>query len=288
MNETLLVTQTLAGLVSGLLFVLLALGLAIIFGFMGVVNFAHGAFFMLGAYIGMVVTTKLGWGFWPSLIVVPIVGGLIGMVVERVLIRPLYRRTEYEPLLLTFGLTFVMIESVKFIFGKIGLPFDAPPGLNDAIVIGQFIFPKYLVFVGVASIAVIIGLWLVLEKTDIGMIIRAGTQDNVMVRALGIDFDRTRALVFGIGIALAAIGGILAAPLRGVEPDMGFQMIIFAFVTVVVGGMGSYWGAVVGGLLIGVVYALVSLIQPIFSQISVFVLMALILLLRPRGLLGTA
>ncbi len=285
--ETLIATQTLTGVVSGLVFVLLALGLAIIFGFMGVVNFAHGAFYMLGAYVGLVVTYQLGLGFWLALIIVPLVVGLIGAAVERVLIRPLYSRSEYEPLLLTFGLTFVVIESVKFKFGKIGLPFDAPPALNGAIVAGKFAFPLYLVFLGVAAIVVIIGLYLFLEKTDAGLIIRAGTQDNIMVRALGINFDRTRALVFAIGIALAGLAGVLSAPLRGVDPDMGFLIIIFAFVTVVVGGMGSYWGAVVGGLLIGVVYSVTSLLFPVFAQIAVFALMALVLLVRPRGLLGT-
>lgn len=286
--ETLIATQTLTGVVSGLVFVLLALGLAIIFGFMGVVNFAHGAFYMLGAYVGLVVTYQLGLGFWPALVVVPVVVGLFGAVVERLLIRPLYSRSEYEPLLLTFGLTFVLIESVKFKFGKIGLPFDAPAALNGAVVAGTFAFPMYLLFLGAAAIVVIVGLYLFLEKTDVGLIIRAGTQDNIMVRALGINFDRTRALVFAIGIGLAGLAGVLSAPLRGVDPDMGFLIIIFAFVTVVVGGMGSYWGAVVGGLLIGVLYSLTSLFFPVFAQIAVFALMALILLLRPRGLLGTA
>lgn len=286
--ETLIATQMLTGVVSGLVFVLLALGLAIIFGFMGVVNFAHGAFYMLGAYVGLVVTYLLGLGFWPALVIVPIVVGLFGAVVERILIRPLYSRSEYEPLLLTFGLTFVLIEAVKFKFGKSGLPFDAPAALGGAFVAGKFAFPMYLLFVGAAAVAVILGLYLFLEKTDVGLIIRAGTQDNVMVRALGINFDRTRALVFAIGIGLAGLGGVLSAPLRGVDPDMGFLIIIFAFVTVVVGGMGSYWGAVVGGLLIGVLYSLTSLFFPIFAQIAVFGLMALVLLLRPRGLLGTA
>jgi branched-chain amino acid transport system permease protein len=287
-NETLIATQTLTGVVSGLVFVLLALGLAIIFGFMGVVNFAHGSFYMLGAYAGLVVSTNLGLGFWPAVFVAPIVVGLIGALAEVVLIRPLYSRSEYEPLLLTFGLTFVVIESVKFKFGKNGLPFEPPAALSSAVISGQFAFPQYLLFLGLASIVVIVGLWLFLIRTDIGLIIRAGTQDNVMVRALGINFALIRTLVFGIGIGLAGLAGVLSAPLRGVDPDMGFLIIIFAFVTVVVGGMGSYWGAVVGGLLIGVVYSLTSLLFPIFAQIAVFGLMAIVLLLRPRGLLGTA
>lgn len=287
MNETLILTQLLTGVVGGLVYVLLALGLTLIFGFMGVVNFAHGSFYMVGAYVGLVVADRLGAGFWPTLVAVPVVLGLLGGLVERVLIRPLYTRSEYEPLLLTFGLTFVLIEIVKFFFGKLGLPFNAPPVLSDAIVSGRFVFPRYQVFLGLAAIVIIVALWLFLEKTDVGLIIRAGTQDSIMVRALGVDFDRTRALVFALGIALAGLAGVLHAPTRELSADMGLLMIIFAFVTVVVGGMGSYWGAVVGGLLIGVVYSLVSLVAQQFAQVAVFSLMALILLVRPRGLLGT-
>ena len=288
MNETLILTQILTGVVGGLVYILLALGLTLIFGFMGVVNFAHGSFYMVGAYVGLVVADRLGAGFWPALVVVPVLLGVLGALVERALIRPLYTRKEYEPLLLTFGLTFVLIEIVKFFFGKIGLAFNAPAGLNDAVVSGQFIFPKYQLFLALAAVAIIVALWLVLEKTDIGLIIRAGTQDSVMIRALGIDFDRTRALVFAIGIGLAGLAGVLHAPTRELSADMGLLMIIFAFVTVVVGGMGSYWGAVVGGLLIGVVYSLTSLFAQQFAQVAVFSLMALVLLVRPRGLFGTA
>jgi len=288
MNETLILTQILTGIVGGLVFALLALGLNLIFGFMGVVNFAHGSFYMVGAYVGLVVVGRLGAGFWPALVIVPIVVGLLGAVVERTLIRPLYTRKEYEPLLLTFGLAFVLIEVVKFFFGKFGLAFNAPAGLNDALISGTFFFPKYQVFLALAAVAIIAALWLVLEKTDIGLIIRAGTQDSIMIRALGIDFDRTRALVFAIGIGLAGLAGVLHAPTRELSADMGLLMTIFAFVTVVVGGMGSYWGAVVGGLLIGIVYSLVSLFAQQFAQVAVFALMALILLVRPRGLLGTA
>ena len=288
MNETLILTQVLTGIIGGLVYALLALGLTLIFGFMGVVNFAHGSFYMFGAYVGLMVASRLGAGFWPAVVIVPIVVAVIGAIVERSLIRPLYTRKEYEPLLLTFGLTFVMIEIIKFFFGKIGLAFSAPPGLNDALVSGQFIFPKYQLFLGMAAVAIIIALWVLLEKTDIGLIIRAGTEDSIMIRALGIDFDRTRALVFAIGIGLAGLAGVLHAPTRELSADMGLLMIIFAFVTVVVGGMGSYWGAVVGGLLIGVVYSLVSLFAQQFAQVAVFSLMALVLLVRPRGLLGTA
>ena len=288
MNETLILTQFLTGIVGGLVFVMLALGLNLIFGFMGIVNFAHGSFYMVGAYAGLVVGERLGLGFWPAVVAAPILVGLLGGVVEPTLIRPLYTRQHYEPLLLTFGLTFVLIEIVKFFFGKFGLAFNAPSALSGAVVSGRFAFPTYQIFLALAAIVIIVALWLFLEKTDIGLIIRAGTQDSIMVRALGIDFDRARALVFALGIALAGLAGVLHAPTRELSADMGLLMIIFAFVTVVVGGMGSYWGAVVGGLLIGVVYAVVSLVAQQFAQIAVFSLMALVLLVRPRGLLGTA
>jgi branched-chain amino acid transport system permease protein len=252
---------------------------------MSVVNFAHGSFYMLGAYVGLVIVGLLG-NFWLALLAVPLVVGLVGVGVERALIRPLYGRSQYDSLLLTFGLTFVIIELVKARFGKLGQSFQAPDALADAFAIGTFFFPKYLVFLGATAIVVVVLLWLFLERTDVGLTIRAGTEDSLMVRALGIDFDRTRALVFALGIAIAGLAGVLNAPIAGVNPDMGLQILIFAFVTVVVGGMGSYWGAVVGGLLIGVVYSLASLFFPQLAQIAVFGLMAVVLLVRPRGLLG--
>jgi branched-chain amino acid transport system permease protein len=285
MSETLLITQVLTGIVGGLVYVLLALGLTLIFGFMSVVNFAHGSFYMLGAYVGLFAVGLFG-NFWLALIAVPLVVGLVGVGVERALIRPLYGRSQYDSLLLTFGLTFIIVELVKAAFGKLGQSFYAPAPFNDALSVGTFFFPKYLVFLGVAAIVVVVLLWLFLERTDLGLTIRAGTEDSVMVRALGIDFERIRTLVFALGIAIAGLAGVLNAPIAGVNPDMGFQILIFAFVTVVVGGMGSYWGAVGGGLLIGVVYSLTSLFFPQLAQIAVFGLMALVLLVRPRGLLG--
>jgi branched-chain amino acid transport system permease protein len=287
MNTTLVATQVLTGVVGGLVYVLLALGLTLIFGLMRIVNFAHGAFYMLGAYVAVVIAGATG-SFWLALLVVPVVVGLGGLVVERGLIRHLYARSEYDSLLLTFGLSFVLVELVKLIFGKFGQPFSAPPALSDALALAGLRFPKYLAFMGVSAVVVVVALWLFLQRTDLGLAIRAGTQDSVMVRALGINFERTRAIVFAVGIGLAGLAGILNAPFAGVNPDMGLQILIFAFVTVVVGGLGSYWGAVAGGLLIGVVYSLTSLFFPQLAQVAVFSLMAVVLLLRPAGLLGSA
>jgi len=284
-NSTLVITQIMTGVVGGLVYVLLALGLTLIFGLMRVVNFAHGAFYMLGAYTAVVIVSLTG-NFWLALIMVPVVVGLGGLGVERGLIRPLYARSDYDSLLLTFGLSFVIVELVKLGFGKLGQPFSAPPALSDTLAIGSIYFPKYLAFMGLAAIVAVVALWLFLQRTDLGLTIRAGTQDSIMVRALGVDFDRTRATVFALGIALAGLAGVLNAPFAGVNPDMGLQILIFAFVTVVVGGLGSYWGAVAGGLLIGVVYSLTSLLFPQLAQVAVFSLMALVLLARPAGLLG--
>lgn len=283
----LIVSQIFTGIVSGLLLVLVALGLTIIFGFMNVVNFAHGAFYMVGAYVGLVVWRATD-SFWLGLLVVPLALAVLGATVERLLIRPMYARNVFDPLLLTFGMTFVLIEIVRIIFGSIGISLSAPDTLSGTLSLGRFIFPIYFLFIGIVAILLVILLWLFLEKTDVGLIIRAGTQDSVMVGALGIDVTRYRTLVFAIGIALAGVAGLLSAPRTGLTPDMGTAILIFAFVVVVIGGLGSYWGAVVSGILTGVVISLTALFYPQLSQIIVFVFMALVLLIRPRGLFGAA
>lgn len=282
----LIVSQIFTGIASGLLLVLVALGVTLIFGFMNVVNFAHGAFYMIGAYIGLLAVRATG-SYWLALIVVPLVLGLIGLIVERWLVRPMYTRNAYDPLLLTFGLTFVLIEIVRMAFGSVGLSLSAPPALSGTLDVRGYAFPHFSLFIAGVALLLVVVLWLFLEKTDVGLIIRAGTQDSTMVGALGIDVSRYRMIVFAVGIALAGVAGLLAAPRTGVLPDMGTAILIFAFVVVVIGGLGSYWGAVISGVLIGVVISLTALFYPALSQIIVFVLMALVLLVRPRGLLGT-
>lgn len=283
----LIVSQVFTGVVSGLLLVLVALGLTLIFGFMNVVNFAHGAFFMVGAYVGL-ATLRASGSFWPGLLVVPLALGLLGAATERWLVRPMYQRSAFDPLLLTFGLSFVIIEVVRLIYGSVGLSVNAPAALNGALNVGGFVFPHYSLFIAAVALLLVGVLWLLLERTDVGLIIRAGTQDSVMVSALGINVARYRTLVFAVGIAIAGVAGLLSAPRTGVLPDMGTSIIVFAFVVVVIGGLGSYWGAVVSGVLTGVVISLTALWHPEASQIVVFLLMALVLLVRPRGLLGTA
>lgn len=280
-----LAAQMFTGLVLGMIFVLLAIGLSLIFGLMTVVNFSHGAFYMLGAYFGFFL---LGFtkNFWFALLIAPILVGVFGLLVERVLIRPLYGRSPDDPLLLTFGLSLVLVELVRVIWGKFGLTFDPPKLLAGAVNLGFTMFPLYRLFVIAVTAAVLVALWLFLVKTPIGLVIRAGSRDPLMVRALGFDLGRIWLLVFGIGAALAGLAGVLAGPMRGVYAEMGVTMIIESFVVVVVGGMGSLPGAVVAGLLIGQVVSLTTFFVPKMAEIMVFIFMAAVLLIRPSGLFG--
>jgi len=282
-----LLAQVFTGLVLGMIYVLLAIGLSLIFGLMTVVNFAHGALFMLGAYFGvfLLAYTK---SFWIALLVAPLMVGVLGLLMERFLIRRLYGRSPDDPLLLTFGLSLILVEGVKVIWGKIGLTLDPPRALAGAVNLGFMAFPAYRLFLIVVIVAVLIGLYFFLGRTNIGLIIRAGSRDPLMVRALGIDLSRVWLLVFGIGSALAGLAGILAGPMRGAYAEMGVTMVIESFVVIVVGGMGSLLGAVVAGLLIGQVVGITTLFLPKAADIMVFVVMAVVLLVRPSGLFGEA
>jgi branched-chain amino acid transport system permease protein len=284
---TALAAQAFTGLVLGGILVLMAVGLSLIFGLMTVVNFSHGALYMLGAYVAFSVF-GLTKSFWLSLILAPLIVGTVGLLIERVLIRPLYGRSPDDPLLLTFGLSLVLVESVKVVWGKVGLTVDPPRDLAGAVNLGFMNFPVYRLFVVAVTAAVLIGLWLLLEKTNIGLVIRAGTKDPLMVRALGVDLGKIWFIVFGLGIGLAGLAGVLAAPMRGVYAEMGVEIIIECFVVVVVGGMGSLPGAVVAGLLIGEIVSLTTFFAPKLAEIVVFLVMAVVLLVRPSGLFGEA
>ena len=279
--------QIVTGVALGSVFVLLATGLSLIFGMLTVVNFAHGAFFMVGAYVGVFLLGITG-NFWFSLVLVPLVVGCVGLVTERFLVRPLYGRGIDYPLLLTFGLSYVLIDVVRLIFGIEGMPAGTPPGLRGAVDIGIGVFPLYRLFLIVATAIVVGALWLFIEKTRFGLIIRAGARDPDIVRILGIDISRVWLIVFGLGTAIAGLSGILAAPIRAVTPEMGIPVLAESFVVTVVGGMGSLPGAVVAGLLVGIVYSLTALYAPAFADMSIFVLMAAVLLVRPQGLFGRA
>ena len=282
-----LLAQVFTGLVLGMIYVLLAIGLSLIFGLMTVVNFAHGALFMLGAYFGVFLLSYTR-SFWVALIVAPLMVGALGLLMERFLIRRLYGRSPDDPLLLTYGLSQMLVEGVKVIWGKIGLTLDPPRALAGAVNLGFMSFPAYRIFLIGVTVAVLVGLYFFLGRTNIGLIIRAGSRDPLMVRALGIDLSRVWLVVFGIGTALAGLAGILAGPMRGAYAEMGVTMVIESFVVIVVGGMGSLLGAVVAGLLIGQVVGLTTLFIPKAAEIMVFMVMAVVLLVRPSGLFGEA
>ena len=279
--------QIFTGLVLGMLFVLLAVGLSLIFGLMTVVNFSHGALYMLGAYCTVFLLTFTK-SFWVALVVAPLIIGAFGLLMERFLIRRLYGRSPDDPLLLTFGLSLVLVETAKLIWGKIGLTLDPPKELGGVVNLGFMVFPAYRLFVIAVTLAVLIALWAFLTRTNVGLIIRAGTRDPLMVRALGIDLNRIWLLVFGIGCALAGLAGALAGPMRGAYAEMGVTMVIESFVVIVVGGMGSLLGAVVAGILMGQVVGITTFFAPKLAEIMVFVVMALVLLVRPSGIFGEA
>jgi len=252
-----------------------------------VVNFSHGALYMLGAYFTVFVLTYTR-SFWLALAVAPILVGTLGLLVERFLIRRLYGRHPDDPLLLTFGLSLVLIETAKLIWGKVGLTLDPPRELSGAVNLGFMAFPAYRLFVIGVTVAVLIGLWAFVTRTNIGLIIRAGSRDPLMVRALGINLNRIWLLVFGIGCGLAGLAGALAGPMRGAYAEMGVTMVIESFVVVVVGGMGSLLGAVVAGIMIGQVVGITTFFAPKLAEIMVFVVMAVVLLVRPSGIFGEA
>jgi branched-chain amino acid transport system permease protein len=279
--------QLFTGLALGAVYVLLAIGLSLIFGMLTVVNFAHGAFFMLGAYAGLWLLLH-GGNFWLCLIAVPVIVGAVGLVVERFLVRPLYGRGIDYPLLLTFGLSYVIVELVRIGFGTTGYPVDTPELLQGAVDIGVGYFPLYRLFVMAVTAVILLGLWLFLERTSFGLIIKAGARDPQIVQVLGVDVSRVWLVVFGLGCALAALGGLLAAPLQGTSPEMGGAILAEAFVVTVIGGMGSLLGAVLAGLLVGCVVSMISLFAPEMAKVAIFALMALVLLVRPQGFFGRA
>ena len=279
--------QLMTGIALGAVYALLAIGLSLIFGMLTVVNFAHGAFFMVGAFLG-VYSMALTGSFWFSLLLVPLATGAIGLLCERFLVRPLYGRGIDYPLLLTFGLSYVMIDVMRFAFGIEGTPSSTPAELRGAVFLGFGHFPLYRLFLIAATAVIVLGLWLFIEKTRYGLIIRAGSRDPEIVKVLGMDIAKVWWMVFGIGTAIAGLSGLLAAPTRAVNPEMGIPILAESFVVTVVGGMGSLPGAVVAGLLVGVVFAMTSLVAPAYAELSIFVLMAVVLLIRPQGFFGKA
>lgn len=290
MNTQLLLIQVFNGLVNGAFYAMLSLGLAVIFGMLRIVNFAHGALYMLGAFVAFALGQAFGLGFWPALLLAPIIVGLLGVAMERGLLRRLYGLDASYNLLLTFGLTLLIQDGVKQLmiarYGVSSAPYTIPEQLVGATNLGFMFFPTYRLFV-IALAIVLCGLtWFVIERTRVGAVIRAATENPTVTQAFGIDVSKWVTIVFGAGVALAAIAGVLAAPIYSVEPFMGAELIITTFAVVVIGGMGSILGSVVTGFAVGVVVAIGSALYPPVANTLVFVMMALVLLLRPNGLFG--
>lgn len=284
-NWTVFFMQLFFGLALGSIFVLLASGLSIIYGLLDVVNFAHGTFAMLGAY-AVFVAVSLSGSFAVGIVSAVAIVALIGVLVERFLLKPLYGKDPLLPLLLTFGLSVAVPDLVKIVFGLTGKPVAYPEGLSGATLAGPLILSNYRLFIIVFTLAILISLWLFLKKSDLGMIIRAATRDSLMVQVLGTNTSRIWTIGFALGTGLAALAGAIAVPMLAATPDMGVEMTMTAFVVTVVGGLGSLGGAIVGGLLIGVIVAFTSLVAGEYSNVAMYFCMAVILLIRPRGLFG--
>jgi len=278
------IEQILNGLLVGSYYIVLSLGLSLIFSLGGVVNLAHGAFYALGAYFAYEVERRLGFG--GAILLSPIGVAVVGVAIERLFLRRLYHEDPMLSLLFTFGLAMTAEQSLRLIWGTSGLPFAIPSALKGQLLLGDFIYSYYrLTVLAVAAVA-IFSCWLLLHRTAFGMIVRAGTRDPEMVRAMGISLRPALAAVFALGVALAGLAGVMSAPLAGIQPAMGTEILTAAFVVVVIGGLGSFWGVVYAGLLVGVVRGITVVFYPPAAEASMYVLMVLILLLRPRGLMG--
>jgi branched-chain amino acid transport system permease protein len=282
-----LASQMFNGLVLGALLALISSGLTIIYGTLGVLNLAHGAMFMLGGYAGYVAYAHTG-SYLVAVLAGTLFVGLVGVVLERIIIRHFYSRPPEDQLLVTFGLAIVFVEAVRFLFGSLSKVVPAPPWAAGITPLGFMFYPTYrLALVGIVA-AALLALYLVLYRTRVGMIVRAGIEDSAMVDALGIDVYRIFMLVFGVGAMAAGFAGIVNAPVVSLTPDMGQAILVQTFVVVVIGGVGSFPGAVLGGLIAGQIISITSMINPGYSYVMLFAAMTLVLVVRPYGLLGTA
>ena len=278
--------QLMLGLVNGSFYAMLSLGLAVIFGLLGIVNFAHGALYMIGAYVAYLSFEKLGLNYWVALLLAPLVVGALGAVIERTLLKPLYRIDPIYSLLLTFGLALIAEGVFRDQFGVSGQQYAVPDALQGATNLGFMVLPNYRAWVIFASLAVCLGTWFVIEKTRLGATLRAGTENPALVQAFGINVPRMVTLTYAGGAALAALAGVLAAPVIQITPLMGSNLIIVVFAVVVIGGMGSILGSILTGVMLGMVEGLTKVFYPEASNIVVFVIMAIVLMVRPAGLFG--
>ena len=278
--------QLMLGLVNGSFYALLSLGLAVIFGLLGIVNFAHGAFYTLGAFAALLGLQWFGVNYWAALVLAPLVVGLLGIVVERLFLRHLYGLDPLYGLLLTFGLALIAEGSLHQVFGSTGQSYPVPEALAGAINLGFMMLPLYRAWVILASLVICGGTWFVIERTRLGSTLRAATENAKLLQAFGVNVPLLFAATYGGGVALAALAGVLAAPVIVVSPLMGNSLVTVVFAVVVIGGMGSILGSVVSGLTLGIVEGFTKVIYPEASNIVVFVIMALVLILRPAGLFG--
>jgi branched-chain amino acid transport system permease protein len=278
--------QLLLGLINGSFYAILSLGLAIIFGLLNIINFAHGAQYMLGAFVAWMLLTYLGVNYWWALLLAPAIVGITGIILERLLLSRLYHLDHLYGLLLTFGLALIMQGLLRNQYGISGLPYSIPPQLAGGQNLGFMFLPNYRGWVVVASLIVCLGTWFVIEKTKLGAYLRAATENPTLVGAFGVNVPRMITLTYGFGVALAAFAGVLAAPIYSVNPNMGADLIIIVFAVVVIGGMGSILGAILTGFGLGLVEGLTKVFYPEASSVVIFVIMAIVLLFKPNGLFG--
>lgn len=281
-----MLSQLLLGLVNGSFYAMLSLGLAVIFGLLNVINFAHGALYMMGAFIAWMGLTYFGINYWVMLIAAPLIVGLFGIIIEKTMLRWLYKLDHLYGLLLTFGITLMLEGVFRSIYGVSGQPYSVPNGLGGATNLGFMVLPNYRAWVVVASLIVCFATWFVIEKTKLGAYLRAGTENPKMVEAFGINVPLMVTLTYGFGVALAAFAGVLAAPVIQVSPLMGSNLIITVFAVVVIGGMGSIMGSILTGLGLGIIEGLTRVFYPQLSATVVFIIMAIVLMIRPAGLFG--
>jgi branched-chain amino acid transport system permease protein len=278
--------QLLLGLVNGSFYAMLSLGLAVIFGLLGIVNFAHGALYMIGAYVAWIGLERFGINYWFSLLLAPLVVGAMGVVIERTLLKHLYRIDPIYGLLLTFGLALIAEGVFRYYFGVSGESYPVPDLLAGATNLGFMVLPNYRAWVVLASLIVCLGTWFLIERTRLGAYLRAGTENPALVQAFGVNVPVLVMLTYAAGAGLAALAGVLAAPVIQVTPLMGSNLIIVVFAVVVIGGMGSILGSILTGLALGVIEGLTKVFYPEASNIVVFVIMAIVLMIRPAGLFG--
>ena len=276
--------QILNGLLVGAYYLLIALGLSLIFALGGIVNLAHGGFYAIGAYLAVILTNRIG--FAGAFVAAPVIVALLGVVIERTLFRRFYRSDPILSLLLTFGLALVIEQGLRMVFGATPLPFSIPPELRGQILIGDFIYSRYRLMMLAVAIAAVTATWFIVYRTAFGRVVRAGVQNPDVVGALGIPLAPYMTAIAALGIGLAGLAGVLLAPLAGVHPAMGAEILTAAFVVVVIGGLGSFWGVILAALLVGVVRGITIYFNPSYGEASMYFLMALVLLLRPRGLFG--